>query len=217
MSHQYPTSTTHFLSRLIHLNLFRASRNQCRASFAFLSCWVLSNLPSRSQIPSTFLFLAFYPFSHVPILSWDFWVSQSLPRPPQSLSSLLFSHVFNTKTLRLKLIQHNQRLSSAHQSLILNFTSLCPSFSCFLVLTPLLKSWPPKLSPFSWLNPPSCPDPLVNTCRSHSDPSHISNNLLDQHHLSCANTEYPWFTLGLLAHLKPLDYLSLKSLLHLHL
>jgi len=63
MSHQYPTSTTHFLSRLIHVNLFHASRNHCCASFTFLSRWVLSNLPSRSLIPSTFLFLAFYPFS----------------------------------------------------------------------------------------------------------------------------------------------------------
>jgi hypothetical protein len=208
---------THFLSRLTHLNLFCTPHNHCRMPFVFLLCWVHSNLPSHSLIPTTFHFLAFYPFSHVPILSWDFWVSQSLPRPPQSLSSLLFSRVFNTKTLQLKLIQHNQRLSSAHQSLVLNFTSLCLSFSCFLVLTPLLKSWPPKLSPFSWLNPPLCPDPLVNTCCSHSDPSHISNNLLDQHHLSCANAEYPWFTLRLLAHLKPLDYLSLKSLLCLHL
>jgi len=75
---------------------------------------------------------------------------------------------------------------------------------------PLLKSWPPKLSPFSWLNQPSRPDPLVNTPRLHSDPSHISNNLLDQHRLSRADAKYPWLTLGLLTHLKPLHYLSLK-------
>jgi hypothetical protein len=63
---------------------------------------------------------------------------------------------------------------------------------------------PPVFLPHS-RNTPSRPLALIYLC------------ILDQHHLSHADAEYPWFTPGLLAHLKPLDYLSLKSLLCLHL